>query len=91
MRTKKLTKKDRENLRSRKWLVFERSHVECLAIICKLRDESTTIEQRKRLVNLRKRIHKAFIQEAIVLGWQNEVPLFINHKKERTRLSIEAV
>lgn len=98
MRTKKLTKKDRENLRSRKWLVFERSYIECTTFFHTLREEyrkhDYPIERRKQVTALEKRIRDAFHDEAIELGWiKSDHPriLGIPHNKARTRLSIEAV
>lgn len=94
MRTKKLTKKDRANLRSKKWLVFERSLMECLQFCNELRAKSTTFEQRKRVSMLIQRIRKAFSDEAVSLGWKNaSLPTCVGFpsNKCRTRLSIEAV
>lgn len=94
MRTKKLTKKDRANLRLGKWIVFERSLTECLNICNNLRNQAVTLEQRKRVAVLTQRIRNAFRREAILLGWVNQKldqPLTIfPSNKARTRLSIEA-
>lgn len=87
---RKLTKKQRETLRSHKWLVFERSLLECQTIIhVLLNEQGATLEQKQRLVRLRRRIKDAFIAEAIDLGWQTQ-PFCFNPRKARTKLSIEA-
>ena len=94
MRTKKLTKKDRANLRSAKWLVFERSLMECLQLCDELREKSVTLEQRKRAGALKQRIRNAFSDEAVALGWKDaSLPTCVGFpsNKARTRLSIEAV
>lgn len=90
MRKAKLTKKQKETLRSYRWFVFERSLLECQTIIHVLMNQQgTTLEQRQRLVRLRRRVKDAFIAEATNLGWQTQ-PYCFNPRKARTRLSIEA-
>lgn len=98
MRTKKLTKKDRVNLRSAKWLVFERSYDECMTFFCTLRkqyrEHPYSIERRKQVTELETRVRKAFHKEAIDLGWKDAsltACVGFPSNKARTRISIESV
>lgn len=72
-----------------KWTVFERSLLECQTIIQELHRKADTLEQKKRLCHLRKKIHKGFAEEFVALGWQDNT-LVMNPRKVRTRLSLEA-
>lgn len=90
---RKLTKKQKENLRSHKWIVFERSWFECSKRIHELRNDewfqNQSIEVRKRLKDTEKRIRKAFIAEYYAQGL-SKYDCIIDTKCMRKKVSIEA-
>lgn len=93
----KLTKKQLVELRSRKYIIYERSYENCLnrLTICKARINSNpelykySFERVKRLLEY---IHAAYLKELISLGYMEEGSHYLNislsPKLRRIKLSL---